>query len=94
MEQVYNDIVATPPGIEIKYHLDQMGYGNKEQRVADTLGLDIIELDNLLEGEIPVTEEIARGLYTLLGIDKNYWLAIERRYQQNLEKIQQLVNEQ
>lgn len=92
MIQNYNGIVATPPGVEIKYHLEQMGYGNKENKVANSLGIDVIDLDNLLEGELPVTEQIARGLNNLLGIDKGYWLALEHEYQKNLDKIRELTN--
>lgn len=55
--------------------------------LAHHLGLDEGAFRRLLEGRIPVTEALARGLADTLGSTPDFWMRLEFNYQSDLRRL-------
>lgn len=66
------------PGETIKDAMEERGW---TQRVlADRLGIDRLKTGRLLEGQEPLTADLARRLQNTLGISAQFWLNMEANY--------------
>lgn len=76
-------LVAIPPGETIREVADSLFITKTE--LATKLGITTKQLDNLLDGEIPITNEIAIDLENITGVDRLFWINLEDNYQLDLK---------
>ncbi len=76
------------PGDTIQEHINEIGMSQAE--LADRLGRSVPKLNELIKGKAPITKETATKLEYVLGISANFWLSLERRYQDELLDIEKM----
>ncbi len=81
-------LLLSCPGDTIQEHIDAIGMSQAE--LAERLGRSIPKLNELIKGKAPITKETATKLEYVLGIPANFWLNLERAYQDELLAIEQL----
>ncbi len=54
---------------------------------AELMGISLSDFVLLTAGKLPITEEIALKLETVLGIDKQFWLNREKLYRDKLAEL-------
>jgi len=87
----YNPTFISPPGETLREALKE-----REITQADlekTLNLDFHTVEGLLQGVIPLTEEISAGLESATGIPASFWKSSEKRYRENLRKNKETLRE-
>ena len=78
-----------PPG---KTVLEGMEYhGMTRLELADKIDLSPQALDELIEGEIPMTQDIAEKLEDVLSIPAHMLLRLEERYRRTLRALQHVA---
>ena len=80
--------LLTCPGDTIQEHIDHIGMSQAE--LAERLGRSIPKLNELIRGKAPITEETATKLEFVLGVPANFWLDLERTYQDELLELEQM----
>ena len=60
--------------------------GIPRDQLHERLGVRRSELDDFLRGNRPVTPELASKLGELFGFDGGYWLRLQHRYEQTIER--------
>ena len=79
------NLYIIPPGETLK---ELMSMCNIEiSTVASTLGLTIEEVNLLLAGQLPLTENIASNSEKLFNASKDFWLNLEANYRKELNAI-------
>ena len=76
------------PGDTIQEHIDHIGMSQAE--LAERLGRSVPKLNELIKGKAPITKETATKLEYVLGVPASFWLNLERKYQDELLKIDQM----
>ena len=76
---------AIPTGVVIKEKLAEKNISFED--FARQVSMSYYDAQSLLDGEIIVTEKIAKRLEDILRIDNKYWLRLEAEYRQNLVKV-------
>lgn len=72
-----------PPSETIK---DEIAFLNmSQQEFADKLGLDITIVNEILDSNIPISNEIAVKLENVLGIPTSTWINLESNYRNKLK---------
>ena len=79
--------IATPPGKLIKEQITDRGITQKE--LAMRMDISEKHLSQLINGDAPLTSNIAYRLEMVLGIPASFWLNYESIYRDKLEKVQQ-----
>ena len=74
-------------GDSIQEHIDHIGMSQAE--LAERLGRSV-KINELIKGKAPITKEIATKLEHVLGVPANFWLKLERTYQDELLEIEQM----
>ena len=74
-----------PPGETIAEEIEYLGISRKE--LSDRTGIQIEMLDEILEGELPVSKEVAQAIERVLGISASLLVNLEARYQRTLERV-------
>lgn len=77
--------LLTCPGDTIQEHIDHIGMSQAE--LAERLGRSIPKLNELIKGKAPITKETATKLEFVLGVPANFWLNLERTYQDELLEL-------
>lgn len=77
--------IAIPPGETIKELLSDRGIS--ENIFAERMQMTKKQVDELLEGDVPLTLEIASRLEVVLGVPANFWSRLELIYQNTLANI-------
>ena len=72
------------PGEFVVDYVEERGI--PRDRLHEHLGVPHSELDEFFKGNAPVTPELAARLGTLLGFDGGYWLRLQHRYEQTIER--------
>lgn len=84
---IYHDkYIATPPGATLEEQLIDRGIGFPE--FAIKLGVSMDQLDDLIEGNILLSEKLAERLEVLLDIPARYWLNLEFIFREKLRLIE------
>ncbi len=84
---VYNEnYIAIPPGETILEQLEIENIDINEFCAKMTMSEDSV--NQLLNGKIFLTSQIAHKLEDTLGIPANFWLKLEDKYRQKLSLIQ------
>jgi addiction module HigA family antidote len=73
-----SSITPSPPGDTIQDLMDEWGYTNEE--LARRLGYPTDHLVHLLNGRVPLTDDMAEALSRVLGSSKEFWLNRELIY--------------
>lgn len=81
-------LLLSCPGDTIQEHIDFIGMSQAE--LAERLGRSIPKLNELIKGKAPITKETATKLEYVLGVTANFWLNLERNYQDELLEIEQM----
>lgn len=76
------------PGDTIQEHIDEIGMSQAE--LAERLGRSVPKLNELIKGKAPITKDTATRLEYVLGIPANFWLSLERTYQDELWEIEKM----
>ena len=74
---------AVPPGEILQDALEQRGIS--QARAARMVGISAYEMGLLLEGRIPLIDEIAASLERTLGVPASLWMNAEKNYQRHLK---------
>ena len=78
---------ASPPGDTISDLLEEKDWGIDQ--LADLLQLSLEDTNELISGNILITEEIAHKLDQVLGGGAKFWLNREYQYRQQLIKLKE-----
>lgn len=67
-----------PPGEIIRYSIDRLNIS--EINIAESLGLTIVGLLELLNGKVRINKTLARKLSETFGESIDYWTGIDINY--------------
>ncbi|MFT5618874.1 MAG: HTH-type transcriptional regulator/antitoxin HigA [Arenicella sp.] len=76
------------PGDTIQETIEELPMSQKE--LAERMGRSIPKLNELIKGKASITKETAIKLEYVLGIPSNFWLNLERHYQDELLEIEKM----
>lgn len=76
---------ASPPGDTIIDLLQERGWNQIE--LSKRLGFSTKQLNRLIKGEVPISDEAALRLERVLGSTANFWLNREARYREHLARL-------
>lgn len=79
-------LLLSCPGDTIQETIEAMGMSQAE--LAERLGRSVPKLNELIKGKSPLTKETATKLEYVLNIPSNFWLNLERIYQDELLEIE------
>jgi addiction module HigA family antidote len=74
--------IPSPPGDTIQDMMDEWGFTTEE--LARRLGYPKDHVEHLINGRVPLTENMAEALERVLGSTKEFWLNRERIYRENM----------
>ncbi len=77
----FTPTVALSPGITIKENMRYLGLTQKE--LATKLGITEQNLSHILNGDSPITHDIAISLESAIGACAKFWENLETNYQMN-----------
>ena len=77
---------AVPPGMTIKEVLDDHHMTQKE--LAARLGLSEKHISKLINGEVPLTQDVAIRLERVLDIEASFWNGLEAAYRESILKVE------
>ena len=63
---------VSPPGDTITDIIEEKGWN--QQELAERLGMSEKHLSHLVNGKVPLTDDVARKLATVLGSTIGFWL--------------------
>lgn len=75
---------AIPPGETIKEQLESQHISQKD--FVTRMGIPIKRLNNLINGDVPITQDVARRLEMVLGVPAPFWIRLEKIYREKLLK--------
>lgn len=81
---------AVPPGEYLEEWIDEQGLS--QQRVADLLGCSRKQVNEIVNGRAPVTNDTAIRLERVVGIPADSWLRYEAAYRADLARISDQEN--
>jgi addiction module HigA family antidote len=76
------------PGNSIQETIDDIGMSQAE--LAERLGRSIPKLNKLIKGKAPIKKDTATKLEYILDAPANFWLNLERQYQDELLEIERM----
>lgn len=82
----YENIIAFHPGYYVSDYIDDAGM-NKEM-MANKMGIDLEMLEQLLDGQISVSNDLAHKLSLAIGTSAEGWLNLQKRFDDNLRIIE------
>ena len=77
---------AVPPGMTIKEVLEDHHMTQKELSVR--LGLSEKHISKLINGEVPLTQDVAIRLERVLDIEASFWNGLEAAYREAILKVE------
>jgi len=77
--------VAIAPGETIRNEMDFLGLDQKA--LATRLDISTKYLSDILNGNEPITDEIAMKLERVLGPSSEFWMNLETNYQLDKERL-------
>lgn len=83
----YSDIMAFHPGYYVAEIVDDMGITQEE--FATRLGTTPKTLSKLINGQINLSNDIAKKLSSMLGSSVNFWLNLQKAYEEKIIEIEQ-----
>jgi plasmid maintenance system antidote protein VapI len=80
----YQPDYVSPPGDTLRELLAERAIGLTE--LAEKLRRHCTNVEEMLCGTVPITEEIASDLEHLLGVSASFWLLREKHYREFLAR--------
>ena len=77
---------AVPPGMTIKEVLEDHHMTQKE--LAARLGLSEKHISKLINGEVPLTQDVAMRLERVFGVEASFWNGLEANYREKILKVE------
>ena len=77
---------AVPPGMTIKEVIEDHHMTQKE--LAARLGLSEKHISKLINGEVPLTQDVAIRLERVLDIEASFWNGLEAAYREAILKVE------
>lgn len=74
--------LAVPPGEYLKEVIGEIGIG--KAKLARQLDIPIAEMDALLTGSVPLTQDVAERLEKATNVPANIWFGLEAEYRLTL----------
>lgn len=81
--------IATPPGRTIEEIISNENISSNE--LAKRMDLSSSQLNELLDGTMPLTGSIAEDLERVLGVPATFWLNLESNYRTKLELVRKEI---
>jgi len=78
----YENIVAFHPGYYIEEIIEDMGISQSE--FADRIGISNEMLNNIVDGRLGISSDIARKLSVMLGTSVDVWLNLQDVYERKI----------
>jgi len=78
----YKNIVAFHPGYYIAEIIEDMGISQSE--FADRIGISNEMLNNIVDGRLGISSDIARKLSVMLGTSVDVWLNLQDVYERKI----------
>lgn len=78
--------IATPPGATIKEQLENRNMSQRE--FASRMNMSEKDIDHLINGEVPLTPDVANRLELVLGLPTHFWNNLESIYREKLAKAE------
>lgn len=85
----YKNIIDFHPGYYIKDIIESMQISKNE--FAKKLNIDIKDLNNIINGNIDITYEMAEKLHYILGTSIDVWINIQQNYNNTKNKINEVI---
>ena len=79
-------MIAIPPGATIKDLMEDRGMSRDE--LAARSGLSKKQVDELLDGDAPLTFDMMARLEGIFGLSRYFWNALDERYREKLAVIE------
>lgn len=86
----YKNIPAFHPGYYIADIIEDMGISQNE--FATRMGISDEMLNNIVNGRIEISREIAKKLSVMLGTSADVWLNIQNTYDWKVLGIQKILD--
>ena len=80
--QTFNPDWISPPGETIADLIEERNWSQAD--LAKRLGCTLNQISLLINGEVPITKEIAFKLENVLGSSASFWLIRESQYRAKL----------
>lgn len=80
-----DDIIAIPPGATIKELLQDLKIS--PNKFAKRINISEEDMDKLINGDIPLTEDIANRIEFASGVPAEFWNKLEKKYRKKLAMI-------
>jgi len=78
--------LLSPPGDTIQETINTIGM--RQPELAERMGKNIKNVNRIIKGKEPITQNTAIQLERVLGIPSNFWLEREKEYRQELAQIE------
>ena len=85
LKDIYKDISAFHPGYYVQEIIEDMGITQSE--FAKRLNTTSKTLSKLLNGEIPLSNDLAENLSLMLGTSINVWINLQKKYEEKCSEI-------
>ena len=78
--------IAIPPGMTIKEVLENRHMTQKE--LASRMDMSEKYISKLINGEVPLTQDVALRLERVFGVDASFWNGLEAGYREKILKVE------
>lgn len=78
--------IAIPPGMTIKEVLENRHMTQKE--LASRMDMSEKHISKLINGEVPLTQDVAMRLERVFGVDASFWNGLEAGYREKILKVE------
>lgn len=78
--------IAIPPGMTIKEVLENRYMTQKE--LASRMDMSEKHISKLINGEVPLTQDVALRLERVFGVDASFWNGLEAGYREKILKVE------
>lgn len=78
--------IAIPPGMTIKEVLENRHMTQKE--LASRMDMSEKHISKLINGEVPLTQDVALRLERVFGVDASFWNGLEAGYREKILKVE------
>ena len=83
--RLFSDL-PIPPGENLTEEIEARGMTSQD--LASVLGVSEQFVAEIIRGERPITDDIAAGLETAMGIRAGFWTGLEANYRETLSRLQ------
>lgn len=78
MNRKFQSDLAIPVGEFLEEVLDKLGMSKND--LSKIISLDVIEIEQIINGDMQITESIAEELQNITNVPIHIWLGLENEY--------------